>query len=144
MIAATGRTMNNQTNASKASRRILFFTTILFGTCLCLGCFLASSLPLYKTLDQPTAEQGQQKADGLIKALERYKNETGVYPSDVDLLVPNYLDTIPQPAWNTRYDYELQSEGDEFILYFDVGISIDGDYCEYSSRTRSWYCSDKI
>ena len=66
------------------------------------------------------------------------------YPADLDLLVPAYLNVIPQPNWNTKYGYELEANGEEFILYFDIGISVDGDYCEYSSRSRIWQCRDKI
>lgn len=133
----------HQTKTQKTSKAVLFFATILLSICVCLGCFLAVSA-LYKAFDQPTAAEGQQKADELIKALEEYKNDNGRYPSDLDILVPAYIGAIPQPSWNTQYSYEIQSNGAEFIISFDVGISIDGDYCEYSSRSQSWYCSDKI
>jgi hypothetical protein len=95
-------------------------------------------------LDQPTAEEGQERANELIKALEQYKADTGSYPSELDVLIPTYLSAIPQPARGAQYEYELLSNGDEFTISFDVGISMDGDYCEYISTTRIWQCSDKI
>ena len=134
----------HQPKTPKTNKTVLFFATILFSTCVCLGCLLVVSAPLYKVLDQPIAAEGQQKADELIKALEQYKNDTGGYPSELDVLVPTYVAAIPKPTWNTQYGYEVQANGAEFIIFFDVGISVDGDYCEYSSQSQSWYCSDKI
>ncbi len=134
----------NQPKTPKTNKTVLFFATILLSTCICLGCLLVVSAQLYKARDTPTAAEGQQKANELIKALERYKNDTGRYPSELDVLVPTYVAAIPKPTWNTQYGYEVQANGAEFIIFFDVGISVDGDYCEYSSQSQSWYCSDKI
>lgn len=132
------------TKLTSANKLIFLFIAIALSICLCFWCFFIFPFQLYETLDKPSAEEGQQKANDLIIAIEQYKNDTGNYPSDLTLLVPKYLLAIPKPAWNAQYEYKLQSNGNEFIIYFDVGLSFDGDYCEYSSRTRSWYCSDKI
>ncbi|MBI5963679.1 MAG: hypothetical protein HY863_09415 [Chloroflexi bacterium] len=129
---------------TKINKVVIFFATFILGTCLCLGCFLALSAQLYKALDRPTADEGQERANELIKALEQYKSDAGSYPSDLDLLIPKYLTTVPQPAWGAHYGYELLSNEDEFTISFDVGISMDGDYCEYESWARRWHCSDRI
>lgn len=128
----------------KTNKAIIVLATFVLSACLCLGCVLTVSPQLYNLLDQPTAQEGQERAKGLIQALEQYKADTGRYPSDLDALVPNYLTSIPQPARAAQYEYELLSNGDEFTISFDVGISMDGDYCEYISKTRIWQCSDKI
>ncbi len=128
----------------KTNKIIIVLATFVLGTCLCLGCVLTVSPQLYNVLDQPTAQEGQERANELIKALEQYKADTGSYPSELEVLVPNYLSAIPQPARGAQYEYELLSNGDEFTISFDVGISMDGDYCEYISTTRIWQCSDKI
>ena len=113
-------------------------------TSLCLGCLFTLPVQAYRSLGNPTAEEGQQKANELIKALESYKTDIGNYPPSLDLLVPKYLPAIPRPSWVVRYDYELLAGEDEFIIIFDVGISFDGDFCEYSSKTQTWSCSDRI
>lgn len=128
----------------KTNKAFFTLVTITSIICLCIGCFFAFSMPVYKTLDKPTTKEGQQKANELIMALEQYKNDTGSYPSELGSLVPDYLSAIPQPTWSAHYSYELQPNEDEFIISFDVGISFDGDYCEYNSRTKNWHCSDKI
>ena len=128
----------------KTNKTIIVLAIFVLSTCLCLGCVLTVSPQLYKVLDQPTAQEGQERAEELIKALEQYKADTGMYPTELDALVPNYLTAIPQPARGAQYEYELLSNGAEFTISFDVGISIDGDYCEYISKTRIWQCSDKI
>ena len=128
----------------KTNKAIIVLATFILSACLCLGCVLTVSPQLYNVLDQPTAEEGQERANELIKALEQYKADTGSYPSELEVLIPNYLSAIPQPARRAQYEYELLSNGDEFTISFDVGISMDGDYCEYISKTRIWQCSDKI
>ena len=128
-------------NTNKA---LIVLATFVLSTCLCLGCIFTVSPQLIMVLDQPTVQEGQERAKELIKALEQYKADTGKYPTKLDALVPSYLTAIPQPARGAQYEYELLSNGDEFTLSFDVGISLDGDYCEYISKTRIWQCSDKI
>ena len=128
----------------KTNKIIIVLTTFVFSTCLCLGCIFTVSPQLYNVLDQPTAEEGQERANELIKALEQYKADTGRYPSELGVLIPTYLSAIPQPARGAQYEYVLLSNEDEFTISFDVGISMDGDYCEYISKTRIWQCSDKI
>ncbi len=95
-------------------------------------------------IDGPTVQEGQERADKLLIALEQYKHDTGNYPSDLDLLVPTYLPTIPRPAWRWSYEYERQSDGEKFVISFMVGKNIDGDYCEYSSLAQTWQCTDSI
>lgn len=81
----------------QTNKTFLLSTAIILSICLCFGFLLALTIPLYKSLDQPTANEGQQKADELVNALEQYKNDMGRYPADLDLLVPAYLNVIPQP-----------------------------------------------
>ena len=128
----------------KTNKAIAIFIISILSMLLCLGCFFTLFTQLYKILDRPTAQEGQERAVELIEALEQYKSDTDAYPPELDSLVPAYLSTLPQPAPGTNYDYELLSNGKEFTISFTVGISIDGDYCTYYSSSQIWQCSDLI
>lgn len=116
---------------------------IIFSACLLVGCCWMLLFPIYG-INGPTAWQGQERAVGLIMALEQYETDTGSYPPNLELLTPAYLPNIPQPALGWQYQYEAQTGGEEFILSFMIGRSLDGDYCEYTSVTKHWRCSDLI
>ena len=111
--------------------------------CLLIGCCWTLLFPIYG-INGPTAGQGQERAVELIMALEEYNTDTGRYPSSLEFLPPAYLPNIPRPAPGWRYQYESQAGGEEFILSFMLGRSLDGDYCEYTSVTKHWQCSDLI
>ena len=78
-------------------------------------------------MDGPTVQEGQERADKLLIALVQYRRDKGSYPSDLNLLVPDYLSTLPRPAWRWSYAYELQSDGGAFVISFEVGRNMDGD-----------------
>lgn len=128
---------------TQISKPIVCLIICAFGACLFCGCFLAL-LGQFYGIDGPTVQAGQEQADKLLVALEQYKHDTGSYPSDLDLLVPAYLSTLPRPAWRWSYEYGVRSDGEEFVISFWVGRNMDGDYCEYSSQTQAWQCSDLI
>ena len=117
----------------------------LFGVGLCLffGCALVVLAQFYR-IDGPTIEAGQTRAQPLLAALEQYKTDTGAYPPDLQSLIPVYLSEIPRPAPRWEYTYEVQGNGDGFILSFEAGRNFDGDYCEYYSASQTWRCSDTI
>lgn len=119
---------------------LIIFT---LGACLFLGGFLALLAQFYR-IDGPGVQAGQEQAGELLIALRQYKNDTGQYPFDLNQLVPTYLSALPRPAWRSSYEYELQADGKEFTLSFEVGRNMDGDYCKYYSQTQVWQCTDSI
>ena len=128
----------------KRKRSIAIVITLsIFFVCLLIGCCWVLLFPIYG-INGPIAQQGQENAAGLITALEQYKTEAGNYPPSLELLVPTYLSDIPQPAQGWQYQYQSLESGNEFILSFTIGRSLDGDYCEYTSITKHWQCSDLI
>ena len=127
---------------SKRSIAIVITLSFIF-ICFLVGCCWTLLFPIYG-INGPTARQGQEKAVSLLMALEQYKTDTGQYPSSLELLIPTYLPTIPQPASGWQYQYQSLESGEEFILSFAIGKSMDGDYCEYTSITKHWQCSDLI
>ena len=128
----------------KRKRSIAIVITLsIFFVCLLIGCCWTLLFPVYG-INGPSAQQGQENATGLIMALEQYKTEVGSYPSSLESLVPTYLSDIPQPAQGWQYQYQSLESGKEFMLSFTIGKSLDGDYCEYTSITKHWQCSDLI
>lgn len=126
----------------KGSIAIAVTVSFIF-VCLLVGCCWTLLFPVYG-INGPTAQQGQERVVSLLAELEQYKTDRGFYPNDLELLVPGYLPNIPQPAPGWQYQYETQSGSEEFILSFMIGKSMDGDYCEYTSVTKHWQCSDLI
>ncbi len=117
----------------------------LFGVGLCLffGCALIFVAQLYG-IDGPTVQEGQVRAETLLNALEQYKTDTGIYPPDLQTLIPAYLPEIPRPAPRWEYIYTVETNGEGFVIFFEVGRNFDGDYCEYEREAKAWRCSDAI
>ncbi|MBI2559496.1 DUF4149 domain-containing protein [Candidatus Woesearchaeota archaeon] len=47
------------------------------------------------------------RAQGIIDAINLYKQQNGEYPDDLHKLVPNYLSDIPKNLWNDQFRYEI-------------------------------------
>ena len=106
-----------------------------------LGCVY-----LYTTayaIDGPTLEQGRERARDLLIALEQYKASEGLYPADLETLVPRYLVEIPRPAWRYRYGYQRCMSGERYVLTFKEAKIPDGS-CAYSSYSAQWKCSNDL
>ena len=58
----------------------------------------------------------------IVLALERCRAAEGAYPKDLDHLVPDYLDAVPQDP-GSRAPYVYMLAGDQYRLY---GLGIDG------------------
>ncbi len=80
--------------------------------------------------------QTQQLGDSIIEALHQYRAVHDRYPGQLDRLVPDFLDEIPQPtAGYGEWDYRGNSDG--FHLGFGVGR--DCYPCSFrSDRTDVW------
>ena len=94
-------------------------------------------------LDAASLQVGRARASDLLAALEQYRHDTESYPSALDQLVPDYLPSIPRPAWRYEYSYQACSQGTGYILYFR-GRGDNDKWCGYSSGTGVWKCTDSI
>ena len=115
-----------------------FATLVVVGL---LGCAY-----LYVTtyaVDGPTLEQGRERADNLLIVLEQYKASEGLYPPDLDALVPAYLAEIPRPAWRYGYSYMQCTSGERFVLAFKEAKIPDGS-CAYGSYSAEWKYSNDL
>ena len=105
-----------------------------------LGCSCMALCIQMMALGGPSAEQGQQRADDIIIALEVYRQAYGKHPADLEQLIPDFLPQIPRPAWEYEYYYDVCPEGIGYGLSFRLGGS--DDYCGFNSETAKWTCTD--
>ena len=106
----------------------------------------AGSVYLYVTIfavDAASFEQGQARAEGLLVALEQYRQDTGAYPRTMESLVPDYLSAMPRPARRYEYLYKVCANGTGYILYFRLAGAND-EWCGYGTGTKEWKCTDSI
>ncbi|USN99002.1 MAG: hypothetical protein H6810_12775 [Phycisphaeraceae bacterium] len=106
----------------------------LLGSAQLAGCTRVES-----GLDEPealmTAETIRESGaigDGIVAALQKFKDQNFVYPEQLDELVPSYLDSIQPPtAGAPRWFYRHIADPpirDGFVLEFgSLGIFSDGE-----------------
>jgi len=119
-----------------------FFLLLTF-TLLCLTFSLFAQ---FYGLDGPSSQSGEDRAGPILIALEEYKDDAGTYPVGLNELTPAHLSAIPRPAWRWpyMYSYESRENGQEFVLFFELGRTMDGDICGYSSQAMKWRCADSM
>lgn len=57
----------------------------------------------------------------IVQALDRYHRDYGQFPREIGLLIPEYLDRLPQPPRNDGFSYDTYHDsplGDYYILCF--------------------------
>jgi len=94
-------------------------------------------------LDAPSLEQGRGRAADLLIALEQYRASEGLYPPDLNALVPEYVAEIPRPAWRYVYGYKSCMSGERYVLAFREAKIPEGS-CAYSSSSGEWRCSNDL
>lgn len=53
----------------------------------------------YAHRDEGALEESKARGAAIVQALEAYHTDTGVYPEDLDRLVPRYLPEVEPPTW---------------------------------------------
>jgi hypothetical protein len=80
------------------------------------------------------------KANGevIVRALEAYKNDHGIYPLSLNDLTPQYLREIPAPSYGKKeWDYICVSKDNSYRL-FVWGKWIISDGYMYNDDTHGW------
>jgi hypothetical protein len=78
------------------------------------------------------------KANGkiIIDAVYEYKKDHGSFPTDLAVMVPDYLPKIPTTLGSEDFFYKTNSiEG--FLLGFNVRLHYG---CGYTDRFKEWEC----
>ena len=78
------------------------------------------------------------EGDKIVITIERFKNDQGKFPDKLELLVPQYLSSLPKP-YVPPYKWEYKIKDGEYTLSVNIGYP----YCTYYSKSSKWY-SDGI
>jgi hypothetical protein len=119
-------------------RQYLPIALLLFALPLLIA--TAILLVAWFRLDAPSFDRGSQRAAALIAALEHYRQVTGEHPRNLETLVPDYLEQIPNAGWRYPYEYGVcRTTGVGYVLYFPTNQQ---RYCGYLSNEATWQCID--
>ena len=108
------------------------------------GCLIAivvwiafiSIFALVITRLDPAYTELEGTAAPLINALEKYKVEYGNYPDNVEVLVPEYIASIPIcPGKKHPIPYFKENDLDEYVL---ICYGFYTHKLRYRSRTGEW------
>ena len=126
------------------------FTTSVFIGCLALCMTSCLSSP---PGEGRKAETGFRHATPVVAALEKFHQDRGSYPTELNELVPTYLSSekllLPSPlhagierirstaSYNPRmFSYDKDGDG------YSLGFEYEGpgrNYCIYDSKTKAWH-----
>lgn len=101
--------------------------------------FWVFTLPLIVSVKFFSWHYARQTYDGgniLINALERYKNGSGRYPSDITLLVPEYISSVLKTAKGNNFNYEAVGDTNTLYVYGDFGR------LQYHKDLKNWIWHD--
>jgi hypothetical protein len=78
------------------------------------------------TYGNPAAENQADKTTGrsIIRAIDQYHTDRGVFPSQLHVLAPNYLPALPKTTHNRDFVYRPfhdSDRGDDYELCFFDG-----------------------
>ncbi len=80
----------------------------------------------------------QNRGSQIVKAIDAFKSDHGVYPIGLYELTPRYLREIPYPVNGERFwRYETNRAGGVFSLSFAFDLN-QYPVCVYSSEDRTW------
>lgn len=95
--------------------------------------FLFKPLPPGKG---PEAEKGKRVATVVAGAIESYRGARGIYPDDLDGLVPDFLAGVPKLSNGSSMEY--QRLGNNFKLTFNYSNPLPV-HCTIQQGTK-WDC----
>ncbi len=99
-----------------------------------IACLISTLLTACSRADIQRIDE--ERAKTIINALDQYKQANKDFPSDLNMLVPNYLDRLPTGLGGQEYFYATDPP-DGFILSFEVAARYG---CGYTYTSRVWEC----
>lgn len=110
---------------------------VLFGTCILTSLWIAVDyLVVEPAKEREQSERNRQLCQPILDALQRYRQKEGAYPSNLDALVPNYIDQIPRMLNGEVPKYERTSSS-YALAYSYAGRALY--LCQYKPESR-WEC----
>ena len=116
----------------------IIIKTILF-ILLFFACFIVS-YPLYIercSHDIQKVYLTFSHIKAISQAVEKYKSDNGIYPSNLALLSSQYIHHIPSEVWGGEYIYKI--EGDSFNIYslgYDQKLGGNGASVDIDRNTK--------
>src|SRR4030042_3050829 len=98
----------------------LFSIIMIFGIVIMVGNSESPAVDKYrdkiKTQDSPKiaadvyayysdVRLAMREIETLAEAVHDYRDDHGIFPTSLQVLIPDYLDYLPVSPWNTSYDY---------------------------------------
>lgn len=107
-----------------------------------LSITLAIGLTLGYSLSNYQGNQRKTNATLLIKALNQYKTDNGIYPISEKKLIPEYLSKIPTNRWglqNIGFQYTINKNQSVFSIQYRTKESYN---YYYTSSIKEWQFGD--
>ncbi len=89
------------------------------------------------TWENEERKEGVETGQAIIEAIERYYQDTGIYPDSLNDLIPMYLERIPETSNGHGFAYDLYD--DWYILKFP--FTRRNRVCGYSPGLDDWECT---
>lgn len=113
----------------------------LFGLFIGLGFPLIMLLSIYLGLYFDPDSIIERNGDAIAGALYEYHTDKGLYPENLEDLVPTYIDDLKDPG--TMWGWLYVSTKDDFTLGYVNDIDSMGyGICKYSPDIPEWDCVD--
>ncbi|GAK58316.1 hypothetical protein U27_05290 [Candidatus Vecturithrix granuli] len=101
---------------------------------LCIACLVLQACPAPG--EGKKAEHGYAVCQPIIEALERYHQENRSYPDTLDVLIPEYIEGIPEEVHGYPILYNITEESYRLrFSYEQPGMN----HCDYMPET-GWKC----
>jgi len=92
--------------------------------------FVAQFVAVYPgAVNRAAQNTAHRNAFYVIVALEKYRNDTGTYPSMIDALVPEYLEALPRDPFARAgsFLYRPPAEDRAHYVLYSIGINLKDD-----------------
>lgn len=104
--------------------------------------FCISALIWFYNMDGPSIETGKERAETIISALEKHKDDRTNFPTSLSALVPVYMISIPKPSLRHEYCYELRKDNTFTLAFVPKGEVIGDGWVVYWNKYREWERTD--
>jgi hypothetical protein len=85
-------------------------------------------------------QAAMKRGDSIVVALNRYKEEKGIYPVQLNRLVPEYFEVLPSAPRNEQWGYRARENETKFQLWYDWG---EWDVQIFTSGGGEWVVDTK-
>lgn len=78
----------------------------------------------------------KMRGGAIVDALYSYKQDNGSFPNKLSLLVPKYLDVVPQTVNGDEFFYSV-----DIVNGFNLSFTVSKNYgCGLTDKSHEWEC----